>query len=190
MPDWCKNSMTVAGTDTDKVNAALRSAAALFDIVAPLPPPLSELRIGAIAIDGVSHRVWRDTEDGPVPLSAAELAELEDTWGTANREDWAIENWGTNWNVHQNWLRFENGTWIFDTAWSPPLGFYEKLSAAFNVELRVAWFDHDPEWPAGGATIVEGTVTKYEVDLPKKFDENTDSWDPTTSAWLAEHTLD
>ena len=189
MPNWCSNTMTVVGAGAEKVNNAIRDAAALFDLVAPLPAALTELQLGFTTIDGVRYEVWRDTPDGEVPLSTAELAELERTYGTASWHDCSVANWGTKWNVDRERLRFDDGTWIFDTAWSPPLGFYEKLSAVFNVELRVAWFEPGMQF-AGGATISAGTVTQYEEHLPMLWDEDTGDWDSMTSAWLEEHKLD
>jgi hypothetical protein len=50
--------------------------------------------------------------------------------------DWAVENWGTKWDLDENPLMadcFEEKEicFGFDTAWSPPMGVIETLSEKF-----------------------------------------------------------
>ena len=49
----------------------------------------------------------------------------EDNW-----YDWHCENWGTKWDVANQFIGLESSKELelyFDTAWSPPLPFYEKM---------------------------------------------------------------
>jgi len=52
---------------------------------------------------------------------------------------WRVNNWGTKWDVNiENWERTENtdGTFTFnmsfDSAWSPPIGFYDYLHSEYD----------------------------------------------------------
>ena len=163
MPNWCDNEMTVEGVDADKVNDAISNAAALFDVVAPMPAALSAITLGSVTIDGVRHNMWRETPDGDVPITDEELVELERTYGTASWKDWAADNWGTKWNVSRDDLEFDGETWTFQTAWAPPIPFYVALTTSFDVELDVFWDEPGAEL-LGEATIVKGRVHERPVD--------------------------
>lgn len=56
--------------------------------------------------------------------------------------DWSVENWGTKWDasVHEYWIEDGHLYVNFDTAWSPPTSFYEKL---FEMEYSVKGFYHE-----------------------------------------------
>jgi hypothetical protein len=54
-----------------------------------------------------------------------------------NWYDWNISNWGTKWDAKPYNVEWEDGAVRFnlETAWSPPIGFYEKIvDMGYSVE--------------------------------------------------------
>lgn len=56
--------------------------------------------------------------------------------------DWNVENWGTKWEIHDAELFIENSIFsvTFDTAWSPPIQFFESLTKMFpNLTMEMEY---------------------------------------------------
>ena len=55
-------------------------------------------------------------------------------WPTATWDyDWCVQNWGTKWDASE--LDGDEGAFHFNTAWGPPIAFYDKMtSLGFEVE--------------------------------------------------------
>jgi len=54
-----------------------------------------------------------------------------------DHRSWAIDNWGTKWDVQCEEIERDGDTLslVFDSAWSPPVNFYETLvEQGFGVE--------------------------------------------------------
>ena len=70
-------------------------------------------------------------------------------YGYCNWYDWAIDNWGTKWNVEDNCdVEFDNEkqeyTITFDTAWSCPSGILKEFSKMCDDgELDWSYYDED-----------------------------------------------
>ena len=115
MPNWCYNNLTLWG-DVNVVNKIKdwykqsdKTDEGLFGLFYPLP---SELK---------------DTTS-PSPEENKTLIEK---YGFDNWYDWQTHNWGTKWDVREFITETETESSVclsFDTAWSPPITFYEKLS--------------------------------------------------------------
>ena len=59
-----------------------------------------------------------------------------------NWYDWNIKNWGTKWDVYEPYLDIESSIFIatFDTAWSPPMQFFESLTEMFpNLTMEMQY---------------------------------------------------
>lgn len=93
--------------------------------------------------------------------------------------DWSVENWGTKWeaSIHEYWIEDGHLYVSFDTAWSPPTSFYEKI---FEMEYGVKAFYY--ECGMGFAGIWEDGIDDYyefnnmtadEIaeELPSELDE-------------------
>ena len=100
MPNWCNNNITIQG-----------------------PVEL---------IKSIWEKITFDPEDDEAGLLNAlypEPADLGDEW-----YGWRVENWSTKWEVSSEGLEYEElpdgramiHGW-FDSAWSPPIGAYEKF---------------------------------------------------------------
>ena len=102
----------------------------------PCPPPL------------------RDTIDGFLGANTPEQAALEAkkrsnelTFGHANWYDWCVEEWGTKWDVGKSDIddpaapETPNSiTLSFQSAWSPPFGFYDKMHG-MGFSVRAMYFE-------------------------------------------------
>lgn len=128
MPNWCDNSITVSHSDPKMVERFARAAVAqsLFDEFVPMPEVLK---------DSVS------------PARDEKVAEsLREETGYVSWYDFAVDNWGTKWEagVQEESVEVydEDGSGSmcvasFDTAWSPPIQFYESLiGLGFNVDAH------------------------------------------------------
>ena len=101
MPNYCYNSVTLTTEDTAKADAFEAALEALS----------SDTDNDGAGLFG--HFLPRPTEE-------------EDNWYS-----WNIDNWGTKWEVYGvEWQRDENSFYLnFDTAWSPPIAFYEFIES-------------------------------------------------------------
>lgn len=57
--------------------------------------------------------------------------------------EWNTKNWGTKWHAmrfSQSWS-FDQRTFHFETAWSPPLPIIKRLSELFNLFFNLDWWD-------------------------------------------------
>ena len=60
--------------------------------------------------------------------------------------DWRVANWGTKWDVGGEGLEAEliNETTVqlsFDSAWNPPLYFYQHLEENHGFTVTASWFE-------------------------------------------------
>lgn len=118
----------------------------------PLPPELASVQTGRIEIDGKRYTKWREVAIDPaidsescsaeewlqnvkeVPVSDEEMERLVKQYGAVDWYQWSTENWGTKWDVCQPEVMSQGPRTfevLFDTAWSPPLGWLEYVSKLF-----------------------------------------------------------
>jgi len=91
--------------------------------------------------------------------------------------NWCVTNWGTKWDFGCKEISdFRDGFWggYFDTAWSPPLEWYQAMSKlGFKIEAY---------WHEGGncfaGSYIDDVVTEYNdmdcdsvKELPQEFDD-------------------
>ena len=172
MPNWCNNNISISGpTDTIKqlwedANQE-GEAGGLLNAMVPMPEAL------------------RDTVKGSGE-------ELQEVWvdGCNNWYDWCVKNWSTKWDVSTEGLEFTDngdGTAViegwFDSAWSPPIGAYEKFCDDMdNCDLEASY--HEPGmdfagfWSKdGGDEFLDGCHEEYKLpenersDLYNRLDE-------------------
>lgn len=80
--------------------------------------------------------------------------------------DWRIANWGTKWNSYDG-ERVNDNTIRFDTAWSIPMGIYEKLEEMYpDVKFNLQFADEDLGSNCG--TIHFGNCTEF-IDVSKDW---------------------
>ena len=144
MPNWCNNTLTLSGPK-DKVKAIFDKAKESNELLQQLHPMPKELEGTTSPSDG-------------------------DNW-----YDWRINNWQTKWDVDVDNLEFrEDGDtgiiegW-FDSAWSPPIGAYEKFTDAMEgIDVEASYYecgmDYAGFWNAwDGDQCLENLREQYEL---------------------------
>ena len=113
MPNWCDNQITITGPNSvidkiEKIAKEEKGAGGLLNFFHPMP---------------------KELEDTTSPSSSAKkpqpMIEGFDNW-----YDWRCENWSTKWDVNEFYGVDRQGDTIsfgFSSAWSPPIGAYEKF---------------------------------------------------------------
>lgn len=93
--------------------------------------------------------------------------------------DWSVANWGTKWDasVHQFWMEPEHLCISFDTAWAPPIDFYNKIG---ELGYEVEAFYHEPGMCFAGHylngdddeyNLSNATADEAKEMLPTSLDE-------------------
>ena len=140
MPNWCDNQVTITGPNSvidkiEKIAKEEKGAGGLLNLFHPMPKGL---------------------EDTTSPSSSAKkpqpMIEGFDNW-----YDWRCENWSTKWDVNEFYGVDRQGDMIsfgFSSAWSPPIGAYEKfLDKNEDCSLKAYYYeggcDFMGEWDNG-----------------------------------------
>ena len=140
MPNWCDNQITITGPNSviDKIEKIVKnedSKNGLLNFFYPMPKEL----------DGTTSP--SSSADKPQPMVD----------GFDNWYDWRCENWSTKWDVNEFYGVDRQGDTIsfgFSSAWSPPIGAYEKfLDKNEDCSLKAYYYeggcDFMGEWDNG-----------------------------------------
>jgi hypothetical protein len=113
MPNWCSNSVTFIHNDPEQIKRLEKAGAEgkLFTEFLPCPKELLEGSAPATG-DIVDHNVTK--------------------YGAPDWYTWCLNNWGTKWDVEADSDNINNidpntTSVFFDTAWSPPVEFYQYM---------------------------------------------------------------
>jgi hypothetical protein len=114
MPNWCSNKLTVSGPDED---------------------------VRSFVTKAVGHSPWSETPEKVEAAQSAQalnfhsLVPIPDDVLAAGYEvagyQWELANWGSKWGACESAIVSDwDGTvgYAFDTAWSPPLQFLERVA--------------------------------------------------------------
>jgi hypothetical protein len=118
MPNWCNNTLTLSHPDKAMMEKAIEATRTGFlQGLIPCPEELTETTKGYLA-DPYQKRLLEVTQQLNIEFFG------HPTW-----YEWAIENWGTKWDVTDIEGVTEPDCFhiVFDSAWSPPIRAYEKL---------------------------------------------------------------
>ena len=125
MPNWCNNTLRLTHEDPKMIARANDALARgeFFNEFVPVPKELFETAASSATDE---------------KLSNANIKKF----GYASWYDFCINEWGTKWDTDCHSVdTFEEYpttlVTVFDTAWSPPIQFYEKLERlGFQVEAK------------------------------------------------------
>ena len=147
MPNWCNNNVIVRHADPEQVAKVVKgySEGSLFAEFFPCPAELlAPVEIG----ENYNDRV------------AAQEAVNKEKHGYTSWYDWCINNWGTKWdagNENDEDLDCADPNKVqlsFDTAWQPPVAFFEKLTElGFDI---TAFYLEEGQGFVGKYTNAEG----------------------------------
>lgn len=130
MPNWCNNTLELQHEDPAMIERAriAFNDGKLCNEFVPVPEPLHI----------VAGRVGDDNNPEQKKLEEA-TAQNKAEYGYDNWYDYCVNEWGTKWDVGGDGMTadlLEDGrlAMSFDSAWSPPIQFYEKmLDLGFSV---------------------------------------------------------
>jgi hypothetical protein len=171
MPNWCENTIVVRHEDP----AMIKRAVSAFDRgeflneFVPVPKDLTETISGS----------YGNTDEQKRHELKEEFNRI--THGYANWYDFCVNEWGTKWDVGSadgiNDIKDNEAVFYFDSAWAPPIEFYNKLvDMGFEVDAMY----HEPGMAFAGH-YVNGDDDFYEYgsmsaeqiveELPEELDE-------------------
>lgn len=136
MPNWCENTVTFKHTDPERIKdiVAAWNSGNLMSAFFPCPEQLSN------TTDSCS--------DDPRVNDRRKQINIA-TYGYEDWYAWSINEWGTKWDVGKKAgsrsLSVKKGArqvkLKFDSAWAPPIGFYEKMTAEKGYEIDAYYFE-------------------------------------------------
>ena len=133
MPNWCNNSVEIYHTDPAMIERVRKgfNDGGLFSELIPCPQELTDTVSGSMG------------EDKRAEHEAQQAANVE-KYGYANWYDFCVNEWGTKWDVGADGNPAQDipgGLMLgFDSAWSPPIGAYEKL-CAMGFTIRAMYYE-------------------------------------------------
>jgi hypothetical protein len=170
MPNWCNNSVEIYHEDPAMIERA-RTAfndGRLLDEFIPVPKDL-HIVAGCVGDPVEQKKLEEDT--------ARNLA----TYGYGNWYDYCVNEWGTKWDIGADGNPAQDipgGLMLgFDSAWSPPIGAYEKL-LDLGFTIRAMYYECGMAfagiWEDGNDDFYEyGSMSSTEIveTLPEELDE-------------------
>ena len=161
MPNWCSNQATIHGTKEQILalaGAYERGGVIEYYLPTPKEPDDQSRMIG---------------EDKPISPNESE----ETSW-----YHWRIKHWGTKWDFGKteysadeecDWQVDEEGYGLvhlrFDTAWSPPIGWYEALNT-LDMTVEAYYFEPGMSFCGQWSNPVEGIVDEHiDIDKPENI---------------------
>jgi hypothetical protein len=137
MPNWCNNSVIITHPDRAELQRLVDAynSGQTMQTMHPCPQELRDTVAGALA-----------DETAQKALEQRQQENIE-KYGSPHWYDWCCDNWGVKWDFGRESpdcpaaeiQTADDGslyvTLGFDTAWAPPLGFYEHLhTLGFHVK--------------------------------------------------------
>jgi hypothetical protein len=178
MPNWCYNSLCVSGNKeilADFVSKTLvprnmssegeydESHKFTFSILHPLPKALEGGLSPLPKLEGEDDTQYKER-----------MAENVRLYGAEDWYRWNIDNWGTKWDASSTCVEQLDDTNFnvqFNTAWSPPIDWFEKVIPMYpQLEFDLI-FDEESQDYCGRMTGKNGEID-LEVGKPYFTDEN------------------
>lgn len=171
MPNWCNNSLILTHENPEMIARAVAAARAgkLCETFVPCPQDLHD----AVSVCGSYSNPVQQAE-----LEQTRAANIE-KYGYPTWYEWSINNWGTKWDPEIHSVTRDDANNVrmtFDSAWCPPIEFYQKLEEqGFIVEAY--WFEPGMnfcgKWEDGCEDNyqIEGNSEWVENNIPRDIDE-------------------
>ena len=114
-------------------------------------------------------------------MSQEELIRLTEKYGTSDWYTWANREWGTKWGCYET--SYEDGSYTFQTAWSPP---NEEIFQMLMKDIPNFYYEWEEEQGYGAIWKAENGdfYREMEWDLPEW---STKKWDELTGDMLDEY---
>lgn len=179
MPNWCYNSLIVSGNKEELADFVSKTIIPVntsseeeydetqrftFSILHPIPLPLK-------GDYSPLPKLENETEDE----FKARMNENKRLYGAKDWYDWSINNWGTKWDCSSTIVNelTENILKVnFNTAWSPPISWFEKVIPMYPQLEFTLIFDEEGDSFCGKLTGINGEIVEIEDDEPYYIDED------------------
>jgi len=87
--------------------------------------------------------------DAPADTSDEAVKARIEKYGEADWYQWSVNNWGTKWDfgadADYDAITVDEGSnevmISFDTAWSPPIGFYQEMEDEHGFHIKATYFE-------------------------------------------------
>ena len=152
MPNWCDNRLVISTwSETEKEDEARKQIEEFRD------------KAKLIEEDGTEATSLSLNKLYPMPK------ELEGTKAPSdnpNWYDWRVEHWGTKWDI-DCCLNYDDEDYLeysFQSAWSPPVLFLEKVSKDFPLLRFILKYEEEGCGFLGRAIAVNGQVDDACLD--------------------------
>ena len=182
MPNWCGNTMTVSGDPRnlkDFLDKNMGFPAKYPPIISPNGKVLSksddvkEKYFCFNAFIPTPQEVLDVGFDGQAKIPKEEYDKLLHGGETKYIDGyhWNWKNWGTKWDIYSERLSLEEIGWsegcdsveiCFDTAWSPPIPWFEALVKAFPSLVFTMHYEEPGVFFAGNCRGENGVFTHNE----------------------------
>ena len=133
MPNWCNNSVEIYHTDPamiERVRKAFDGEGLLNEFI-PIPQDLRDIVAGSVPVEQEAEHKLKE-----------EFNRM--TYGYTNWYDFCVNEWGTKWEIGADGNPAQDipgGLMLgFDSAWSPPIGAYEKL-ADMGFRIKAMYYE-------------------------------------------------
>jgi hypothetical protein len=133
MPNWCNNSVEIYHEDPamiERVRKAFNDGALLNEFI-PIPDSL-KIVAGCVGDPDEQKKLEEDTERN------------RQVHGYGNWYDFCVNEWGTKWDIGADGnpaQDFPGGLTLgFESAWSPPVAAYEKLTEQ-GFRIRAMYYE-------------------------------------------------
>lgn len=164
MPNWCYNNLDITAT-TDEQKAQLERvskaepADGFIGMFLPLPEILKDT-----------------TSPTPDDLDTVQRSTMIAQTGHDNWYNWQVANWGTKWDPEVMDCDYDGETLTvsFDSAWAPPIKFYEWLvenGYEVNANYYEPGMDFGGFWVDGEDDLIEDVSTHARAD-EEEWDDN------------------
>ena len=172
MPNWCNNNLTLQHEDPEMIQRAFDALerGEFIDEFIPVPEDL-KITSGCLGSGPEQEELERKT------------AENVEKYGYGNWYDFCVGEWGTKWDVGGDGLSdiHPDGKMLhttFDSAWSPPVTAYEKLTelgftvGAMYYEPGMAYAGIYDSETGDEEYNLEGMSSQQVIDeIPAELDE-------------------
>lgn len=172
MPNWCNNSVEIYHEDPamlERVRKAFDEGTLLNEFI-PVPEDLRNIVAGSVPVAEEAEHKLKE-----------EFNRL--TYGYTNWYDFCVNEWGTKWDIAADGNPAQDipgGLMLgFDSAWSPPIAAYEKLTEqgfrirAMYYEPGMAfagiWEDGSDDYYDYGGLDSAGIAEELPVELDEAF---------------------
>jgi hypothetical protein len=180
MPNWCNNTITISHDDIKMMKRVVKgyNQNKLLDEFIPIP---LELKEGAMNTSELMKiRNWEYKKE----LDKVREELNRKYFGYKDWYDYCVSEWGTKWDIGRDTaptmfikdIKNKTVTFSFDSAWSFPLGAYEKLHE-MGFYIRAMYYEGGIGfcgiWADGQDDYydIEGNSDWVKENIPQEIDK-------------------